>query len=215
MALDLNGDGEVIGVDLAEGMLAAARRAIGGRSLPVRFLRMDIEHLQFPPNSFDACACGHGLQFLSNLGRALAGVRRTLKSKARFAASAPLLDAANPAFAAFNAALDGRLGPGPEQPELATTRAVVADPDHLSHAALAAGFRHAESEIVEVEVNWDGPGSFVELNASWWSFAARLEGLSEHVRDLVLKEATEVVRTANGDGPFSTSARANVLRAEA
>jgi len=43
----------------------------------------------------------------------------------------------------------------------------------------------------------------------------RLEGLSEHVRELVLKEATEVVRATTGDGPFTTTVRANVLRAEA
>jgi len=215
MALELNGDGEVVGVDLAEGMLATARRAVGGRSLPVRFLRMDLEHLQFPPSSFDACACGHGLHFLPNLGRTLGGIRRTLKPKARFGASVPLPDAPGAASEAFRTAMDGRLGPAPEQPDVVDTRRIVADTDQLSHAALAAGFRFAESETVEVEASWESPASFVELNANWWSLAARLEGLSEHVRELVLKEATEVVRATTGDGPFTTTVRANVLRAEA
>jgi SAM-dependent methyltransferase len=216
LARELNGVGEVVGIDLAPGMLDAARAAVAGRSLPVRFLRMDVESLQFPLASFDAAACGHGLQFLPNLGRALGGVHRVLKPRARFAASVPIAGAEpNPAGAALEAALDARLGPAPEQPDQVQTRALVADPDHFAHAVRAAGFRFAEVEAVEVETSWDGPEHYVTINAAWWSIAARLEGLSDHVRGLILKELTRKVAKAAGDGPFTVPARANVLRAEA
>jgi ubiquinone/menaquinone biosynthesis C-methylase UbiE len=217
MARSLEGSGEVVGIDLAQGMLDAARASLAGRSLPVRFLRMDVESLQFPPASFDAACCGHGLQFLPNLGRSLAGVKRVLKPRARFAASVPAAgpdDAGTPG-ALLQAAIDRRLGPGPEQPELARTQALVGDPDHFAHAALSSGFRFAEAEMVEVETNWDSPAQFVAANATWWSYARRLEGLSGHVRDLVLKEATKRLEKAIGAGPFTTTSRANVLRAEA
>jgi ubiquinone/menaquinone biosynthesis C-methylase UbiE len=217
LARDLNGVGEVIGVDLADGMLEIARKAAGGRSLPVRFLRMDVEQLQFPAANFDAAACGHGLHFLPNLGRTLREVRRVLKPKGRFAASIPPSEGADPppAVAAFRAAFDKRLGPAPAQPELAPTRAVLDDLDRFTATVLAAGFRFAEAELVEVESSWESAEHFAESNASWWAFAVRLEGLSDHVRNLIVKEAARKVRAVTGDGPFSTPSRAHVVRAEA
>jgi ubiquinone/menaquinone biosynthesis C-methylase UbiE len=216
LARDLNGAGEVIGVDLADGMLEIARKAAGGRSLPVRFLHMDVEQLQFPSANFDAAACGHGLHFLPNLGRGLREVRRVLKPKGRFAASVPSADASpGPAVQAFQAAFDKRLGPAKPQPELAATRAAVEDLDRLAAAALAAGFRFAETELVEVETSWDSPDHFAAMNASWWAYASRLDGLSDHVRGLIVSEAARKVAAVTGDGAFTTPSRANVLRAEA
>ena len=217
MARDLNGAGEVIGIDLAEGMLAVGRQAAGGRSLPVRFLRMDIENLQFPAATFDAVSCGHGLHFLPNLGRALREVRRVMKPNARFAASIPPSAGPDPSPAvdAFRKAIDKRLGPAPAQPELAATRAILGALDRFAGAALAAGFRFAEAERVEVETSWDGPAHYAGVNASWWAFAVRMEGLSEHVRRMVVDEAAEAVRKVTGEAPFQTPATANVLRAEA
>ncbi len=188
LARDLNGVGEVIGVDLAEGMLEIARKAAGGRSLPVRFLHMDVEQLQFPAANFDAAACGHGLHFLPNLGRSLREIRRVLKPKGRLAAP---------------------------QPELAATRAILGDLDRFTATALAAGFRFAEAERVEVETSWESADHFAASNASWWACAARLEGLSDHVRNLIVKEAARKVQAVTGDGPFTTTSRAHVLRAEA
>ncbi len=60
--------GEVVGVDLAPGMIEVARSV----ALPnARFELMDIEELSFPTASFDAATCGHGLQFAPHLDRAL------------------------------------------------------------------------------------------------------------------------------------------------
>ncbi|MDQ6918105.1 MAG: methyltransferase domain-containing protein [Candidatus Dormibacteraeota bacterium] len=217
LARDLNGVGEVIRLDLTNEMLEIARKAAGGRSLPVRFLHMDVEQLQFPAASFDAAACGHGLQFLANLGRGLREVRRVLKPKGRFAASIPPSDGPepNPAVVAFRASFDKRLGLAKPQPELAATRAVLDDLDRFRAAVLAAGFRFAEAEVVEAETSWESAEHFAETNASWWAFAARLEGLSDHVQGLVVKEAARAVRAVTGDGPFTTPARAHVVRAEA
>jgi ubiquinone/menaquinone biosynthesis C-methylase UbiE len=215
---DLNGVGEVIGVDLADGMLEIARKAAGRFSLPVRFVRGDIEQLQFPAKTFDAASCGHGLHFLPNLGRGLREVHRVLKPKGRFAASVPPSDGPDhphPAVDAYRATFDKRLGKPQPQPELAATRTALDDLDRFRSAALAAGFRFAETELVEVETTWDSAEHYAETNASWWSYAARLEGLNDHVRGLIVKEAAKKVREVTGDGPFTTPSRANVLRAEA
>jgi ubiquinone/menaquinone biosynthesis C-methylase UbiE len=217
LAEELNGSGEVVGIDLAEGMLEVAKAGLASRNLPIRFLRMDVEAMQFPLGYFDAAGCGHGLQFIPSLGRALGGIRRVLKPRARFGASvpAPVEPEANPADAALRQAFDKRLGPVPEQAELAATRAIVGDLDRFALTVRQAGFRIAEVERVEVETSWEGPEQFVAISSSWWSHAARLEGLSNHVRGLVLAEATKAVAKAAGTGPLRGVAAANVLRAEA
>ncbi len=65
-ARDVSPDGEVVGIDLAPGMIELARREAPA-GLPVRFELMDMEALRFPHGYFDAAACGHGLQFVPDL----------------------------------------------------------------------------------------------------------------------------------------------------
>ena len=74
--------GEVVGVDLSRGMIDLARRA----GIPnARFDLMDMERLEFAGASFDAAVCGHGFQFVPDLGRALSEARRVLRSPGRLA----------------------------------------------------------------------------------------------------------------------------------
>ena len=217
LALELAGDGEVVGVDLAEGMLSAARESIAGRSLPVRFLRMDAENLQFPPASFDAAGCGHGLHFLPNLGRALREVHRVLKPRGRFAASIPPADGGRPSPAAdaYRAVFDRELGEPAPQPALEETRRTLNDLDRFQAAAVQAGFRLVETERVEVETTWEGPAHYAAINSSWWSYASRLDGVDPDRRRSILDLAEKAVASVTGDRPFSVSSSANVLRAEA
>jgi ubiquinone/menaquinone biosynthesis C-methylase UbiE len=214
MARELSGDGEVVGVDLAEGMLATARQAIAGRSLPVRFIRMDVENLQFPPGTFYAASCGHGLHFLGNLGRALREVRRVLKSKGRFAASVPAPEQ-NRLADGFRDVFDAMLGASPAREDLSATISTVTDPDRFQAAAIAAGFRQAEAVRVEVETTWEGPEHYARVNSTWWVFAGRLEKADGELRERVLATATARVREIAGDAPFSVPASAYVLLAEA
>ena len=81
--------GEVVGIDLAPGMIELAQRETPP-GLPVRFELMDMEELRFPNHSFDSAICGHGLQFVPDLRRALSETRRVLKSGSRLAASVPV-----------------------------------------------------------------------------------------------------------------------------
>ena len=217
MAQEMSGEGEVIGVDLADGMLEAARQASLGKGLPVRFLKVDLEVLQFQPQTFDAVTCAHGLQFVPNLGRALREVHRVLKTRGTFAASLPASSgsAPNPAREALDRILDARLGTAPEPEDTGATRGLVSEPDRLQAAAVQAGLRAVEVERLEGETTWENPVEFATLSLSWWSHAARTEGLSTHVRDLLLADATRAVEEVVGPGPFQVPSNTLVLRAQA
>ncbi len=80
--------GQVIGIDLAAGMVeatAAAVRAEGLTNAQVRCL--DAEQLDFPDALFDVVTCGFALFFFPNLRATLAQFLRVLKPGGRLAVS--------------------------------------------------------------------------------------------------------------------------------
>src|SRR5260370_5546967 len=87
--------GEVIGVDLAPGMIELARAA----GIPnARFEVMDIEQLAFADATFDGAVFGHGLQFAPDLWLALREACRVLKAGGALAARLPLSTAQEPGW---------------------------------------------------------------------------------------------------------------------
>jgi ubiquinone/menaquinone biosynthesis C-methylase UbiE len=72
--------GQVIGIDLSEGMAQETNAEIQRLNLKQAEARaMDAEHLEFPDGTFDYVLCGFSLQFLPNLTEALLGFKRVLK----------------------------------------------------------------------------------------------------------------------------------------
>lgn len=81
------GTGEVVGVDLAEGMVRLTGAEIARRGLPARVLAMDAEALDFPDAAFDRVTCGFGVMFFPDLARALREFARVLKPGGRIGLS--------------------------------------------------------------------------------------------------------------------------------
>ncbi len=76
--------GQVVGVDIADAMVQAARqRAQGLRLGQARFERMDAEQLDLPDASFDVVLCTLGLMYLPDPGAALRELRRVLRPGGR------------------------------------------------------------------------------------------------------------------------------------
>lgn len=72
--------GEVIGIDLAEGMVLATEKEIGQRKILNASIRlMDAEQLQFDSGHFDRVLCGFALFFMPRLEKALAEFYRVLR----------------------------------------------------------------------------------------------------------------------------------------
>jgi ubiquinone/menaquinone biosynthesis C-methylase UbiE len=199
--------GVVVGVDLAPGMIERARaRGIANASFEV----MDIEQLTFADASFDAAVCGHGLQFVPNLAKALGEARRVLRPQAKFAASVPVGSPSQGVQELLDSVVARHLPPAPKPVDQDATRRTVSDPQALAQAALDAGFAPARVETIEEKVVWQSADQLVALCTSWWDCAARLEGVGEGPRRAFVDEATEVLRREH-PGTIETTARNLVL----
>jgi ubiquinone/menaquinone biosynthesis C-methylase UbiE len=203
--------GEVVGVDLASGMVERAR-ARGIRN--ARFEVMDVEQLEFPDASFDAATCGHGLQFVPHLDRALAEIHRVLRPKRGFAASVPVGAPSQGVQDLLDSVIAGVLPPAPRAVDQEATRSVVSDATALPAAARAAGFASARVEVIDEKVVWDSAAQLVQMLSSWWDCAARLEGLDAETRASFITQATDVLEREH-PGAIETTSRNLVLFATA
>jgi ubiquinone/menaquinone biosynthesis C-methylase UbiE len=198
--------GEVVGVDLAPGMIELARAAgIEG----ARFEVMDIERLDFADASFDAAACGHGLQFAGDLTRALGEAHRVLRSGARFAASVPLTAGRQRPWAALDEVVDRWLPPAPVAADQPATRSVVGDAAAFQEALMHSGFVRADVELVEEKVVWQSADQLVARCMSWWDLASRVEALAPARRQAFMDDAIATVRRDN-PGRIETFGRNHV-----
>jgi len=205
--------GEVVGIDLAPGMLELAQRD-APPGLPLTFVLMDMEDLRFPDHSFDAAASGHGLQFVPELKRALSETRRVLKPGARMAASVPVDPArASDAQTILERVVSGTLPPVPKARDQFATRRIVEDEESFATIAKEAGFSEAEVVRYEESTSWASPRHFVEMSGSWWSMALRLERISPSERASLLERAQRAIEEALGLGRLQIAGATNVLRA--
>jgi len=203
--------GEVLGVDLAPGMVELARAA----GIPnARFEVMDIEQLDLADASFDAAACGHGLQFAPDLDLALREARRVLRPGARFAASVPVNGATQRPWQVMDEVVDRWLPPAPRPSDQEATRAAVNDPAVLRTATLAAGFATVEVEAIAENVRWESAEHLVERCMSWWDLAMRLDAVAGKRREAFREEAIATLRREN-PGVIETTSRTNVVLARA
>ncbi len=203
--------GEVIGVDLAPGMIELARASALNNA---RFIEMDIERLEFPDASFDVAVCGHGIQFAPNLGQALREARRVLKRGGRFAASVPVTGVRQSVWALLDDVIGRLLPPAPKADDEAATRLTVADAAALRQVALDAGFASAQVDVVEETVTWASADQLVSMFMSWWDCASRLERVDVARRKAFTDEALETLR-ARFPGTITTTGRNHVLLAVA
>jgi ubiquinone/menaquinone biosynthesis C-methylase UbiE len=207
--------GLVVGVDLAPGMLAAARKAAVEQGVALPLALMDMERLGFQDSSFDGVSCGHGLQFCPDLGGALREVRRVLGPGGRLVATVPA-DRRSALSGAIMSRLDSEhLPPAPEAVDRKQTKATVADLDLFAKAVLGAGFASADGETVEEPQTWPDAATMVENLMGWWAIASRLEQLEPAARERYKAAALAALREEFGDGPIEVKGASNLIQAVA
>lgn len=186
LAASVSPGGEVVGIDLAPGMIELARAA---RIPNARFEVMDMEELEFDDASFDLAVCGHGLQFAPDLPRALHEARRILKAGGRLVASVPVTPLKDSVTLLLDGVIDRWLPPAPQVIDQAPTRETLRDPVAFRQAALDAGFDSANVEQIEEEVHWQSAEHLVSMFMGWWDCAWRLDAITSERREAVKKDA--------------------------
>jgi ubiquinone/menaquinone biosynthesis C-methylase UbiE len=211
LAAQASPGGELVGVDLAPGMIELARSA----AIPsATFEVMDIEQLSFPHASFDAAACGHGLQFVPDLLRGLGEIHRVLRPGSRFGASVPLAGGEQRPWMVLDEVVNRWLPPAPVATDQQATRAVVSDPAVFRQTVLGAGFVEAGVEVIEEIVTWKSAEQIVGMCMSWWDLASRVEGLDAGRRQAFIDDAVTSLRRDH-PGAIETVGRNHVLLATA
>lgn len=203
--------GEVVGVDLAPGMIDLARSA---NIANARFDIMDIEQLSFDNGSFDAAICGHGFQFASDLPRAMSEARRVLRANVRLAASVPAVMHVESVWALLDPIVDRWLPPAPKAIDQVATRETVNDVTAWRQAAFDSGFTSAVVDVLEEKVHWESAEHLVSMFMGWWDCASRLEGIDGKSRQAFIEDAIATLRHHH-PGAIETKGKNHVLFAQA
>lgn len=83
LATRVGPEGEVVGVDFAEGMLTVARGKAAGLGVPVRFEAGNALALEYPDEHFDAATVGFGARNFGDLERGLSEMARVVRPGGR------------------------------------------------------------------------------------------------------------------------------------
>jgi ubiquinone/menaquinone biosynthesis C-methylase UbiE len=143
--------GAVLATDISASMLDLAQEAARAADLRnVRTRVMDAQQLDLESNSFDAAIARFSLQFVPDVQRALAEVRRVLKPGGRFCAIVYSAVEKNP-YRAGPQAIASRLA-GRQFPEPGPGQWALNDPAMLRAVFEQAGFR--EVDVRTVTVMW-------------------------------------------------------------
>ena len=160
--------GQVVGVDMTPGMLEQARRKAAMAHLThVAFREGDAQHLDFPPNSFDAVLCASTIFFLPDMLAAVREWQRVTKPGGRVAFSTGGDRLFHPMRTMLNARLSsyGVLLPSQQHNQRLT------DPEQCRDLLREAGCVHIEVHteqlgyyLRDVDAYWEDT---VAWNGSW------------------------------------------------
>lgn len=135
--------GMVLATDISASMLALTQEAARAADLPnVQTRVMDAQRIELEAGSFDAAMARFSLQFIPDVQRALAEVRRVLKHGGRFAAVVFSAVERNP-FRSAPHAIASRLA-GKQFPESGPGQWALNDATTLRDAFQQAGFRDVD-----------------------------------------------------------------------
>lgn len=148
--------GRVVGVDIAEPMLAAARHRVDNSAFCC--VVADAQALPFGNSCFDAVVCQLGLQFLPDPARGLKEMRRVLRSGRHVAVCVISTPERANVWGALAGALSRQL---PTQREMLHLSFSLANAERLEELLLGAGF-------LDVKVERQQRQDKLESFAAYW-----------------------------------------------
>lgn len=187
--------GSVVGLDLAEAMLAAARRKAETLGLAnVTFQTGDVTTMPFESASFAAVISRFCLMFLPDVPKAVGEIARVLKPGGYLAVAVWSLPDRNPFISLPLGVIKNFIvlpPPDPEQPGIFR----LAKAGDLSGIATRAGLHSLADEEVTAEFRYDSPEEYL---TSLMEMAAPLQSLFARLTPAQTREAESQITRAVG-----------------
>ncbi|NIP81029.1 MAG: methyltransferase domain-containing protein [Gemmatimonadetes bacterium] len=200
-------EGEVVGVDPNEGMLAVAERL----APELEWRRGVAESLPFGDGVFDAVVSQFGLMFFDDPAASLGEMVRVLRPGGRLAVAvwAGLED--TPGYRSMVALLREEIGDEPA--DALTAPYSLGDVGRLRSLLSSAGLDGARIETVEGEARFESVSAWVHTDVYGWTLAGMLDD-AQYAR---LREAAErrLAEYVGSDGRVRFPAPAHVITATA
>lgn len=203
--------GMVLATDISASMLALTQEAARAADLPnVQTRVMDAQCLELEAGSFDAAIARFSLQFIPEVQRALAGVRRVLKPGRRFAAVVFSAIERN-AFRAAPQAIASRLA-GRQFPDSGPGQWALNDPTTLRDTFQRAGFRDVDVRPVPFVYRFPSLADALRNLEEAQPLLVKLLGeLSEDDRAAAWVEIDHALRPFVGSDGFTAPSEALVV----
>jgi SAM-dependent methyltransferase len=157
--------GSVLGLDIARGMLAVARRRARERGVTnLRFAMGDAARFRPGRARFDRVVSRFGIMFVDDVPATLATLRAALapRGRAAFAVWGPA--ARNPIFTARAEAIRPFMKALPPDPENSPNPLRFARPGKLARLVRGAGFKGVRSAGVRTPMIYGGVDEYLEMN---------------------------------------------------
>jgi ubiquinone/menaquinone biosynthesis C-methylase UbiE len=198
----VGGNGRVLGLDLAEGMLAVARRKARALGLSnVEFLPGDVTRLSSEPATYDGVISRFCLMFLPDISKAASEIARVLKPGGYLAAAVWSAPEKNPFISLPMNVLKTYLTlppPDPEQPGIFR----LARPGDLLGMVERAGLQGLTDEELIGESVYDSAdeyfSSLMDMAAPLQPLFAKLSSEQKKQAESEIKRAAESYRTGSG-----------------
>lgn len=189
--------GEVVGVDVAEPMLAVAREITAGTLPPIRWERAEAADLPFPDASFDAVVCSEGLQFFPDRASALVEMHRVVRPGGRAILSTWRSVEHQAGYRVLAETLTRHLGA--QAGAVVGSPYALGDPEELRGLVAGAGFRDVEVTYHVMAPRFASPEGLLRAETSSSPLGDIVDALDGDVRTALLADLTRQLEPYTDD----------------
>ncbi len=198
--------GHVVGTDLSQEMVDAARAQAAVRGVRAEFARQDAEHLDFPDGTFDVALCSLGLMYVPDTQQALRELYRVLRPGGRAVVSV-WGARRNCGWAEIFPIVERRVAS-----DVCPLFFLLGSGDALADAFIAAGFRDVEARRITTTLDYESADEAIGASFAGGPVALAYSRFDETTRESAHTEYLESIAAYRDGGGYSVPGEFVVVR---